>query len=501
MFGGVGHNTQFGGPLAGPGVGSFGNLNSLDEFEAFAKAVQTAGDPNVLDFKGNLTGVPAIRLEALDGVLRAVTEREETYTLWRRLTRKRTRSSVHEWSTKTSIGGDVGGTFHSEYASIRKARTEFKRDVLRIKYLMTSAEITVAAKLQQTIEDIKAEENESATNRLLRDVEWSLFAGDESVLPQQFDGIYTKLARDYPKHIIDLDGSSDTEEIYNAVYDAFARVRGPEGGYGKITDAYVTPSIQNDLDLYLHPQWRVRLDKNTDIEYGAPVLGINTSHGKVALNQSVWIEEGTYENITAPVVVRAKAPNDDAPAAPTLTASAQVGPDAESRFGADRAGTYWYAVAAISEKGEGPLSAIQAVTISADGFARLEIEPPASPTQSGFVIYRSMQDPAAAPEAADLRLVQRVPNPDPENPSTTLTYDDKNHHLPGASKIFLLELTERSIDWTQLLPLMQFPLYPTDKAAYPWAVLLFGALKLAIPQRHWVVTNVVPKNVKWKPHG
>ena len=31
-------------------------------------------------------------------------------------------------------------------------------------------------------------------------------------------------------------------------------------------------------------------------------------------------------------------------------------------------------------------------------------------------------------------------------------------------------------------------------------VLLFGALKLAIPQRHWCVTNLVPRSARWRPH-
>ena len=495
-------NAQHGGPIAtGMGSSDFQHgINSLAEFEEFAKAVQTAGDPHVLDSKGTLTGVPAIRLEALEGTLRAITEREENFTLFRRLKRRKTSSSVHEWSTKTSIGGDVGGTFHGEYSDIRQARTEYKRDVLRLKYLMTGAEITLAAKMQGTIDDIKADENESATTRLLRDVEWSLFAGDESVVPQQFDGVEAILRRDYPKHVIDINGASDTEALYHAVYDAYGRVRGPEGGYGKITDMYLTPSVQNDLDLYLAPQWRVQLKGEANTQYGSPVSGIRTSHGNVGLNQSTWIEEAEYANLTAPVVVRQKSVSAEAPGAPTLVASAVVGPDALSRFKGDRAGTYWYAVAAISERGEGPLSAIQAVSIADGGFARLTVDAPAVASQTGFVVYRSMQDPATAPTAADLRLVVRVPNPDLETPGAQLVYDDRNHRLPGASKVFLLDMDERSIDWTQLLPLTQFPLYPTRKASYPWAVLLFGALKLAIPQRHWMVENYVPKSAKWRPH-
>lgn len=488
-----------------PAVSGFETgINNLAEWDAFVKSVQTAGDPNVLDSKGSLTGVPAIRLEALESTLRAITEREDTFNLWRRLKRRKTMSSVAEWSTKIGIGGDIGATFHGEYSDIRAARTAYKRDILRIKYMMTGAEITVAAKMQNTIEDLKAEENESATLRLLRDVEWSLYAGDESVVPEQFDGIFTTLERDYPAHVFDLDGSSDTEDLFAAVYEAFGRVRGPEGGFGKITDMYLSPSVQNDLDLHLHPQWRVNLDGDArSIEYGSPVRGVRTTHGNVALNVSVWIEDGEFQNLTAPVAVRRTTIPTDAPAAPTIALTPQLAAadtEGRSKFSTNRDGTYWYAVASINEKGEGPLTAIASAAVTVDGYVDVVITPNGSNDQTGYVIYRSTQDPAAAPAAADLRLVKRIPNSDPDDPSLDTTFSDFNEDLPGTSNQALLDLDERAIDWTQLLPLTQFPLYPTVKASQPWAVLLFGALKLAIPQRHWVVKNYVAKGARWKPH-
>lgn len=488
-----------------PAVDGFeSGINNISEWDSFVKAVQTAGDPRALDSKGDLEGVPAIRLEALESTLRAITEREDTFNLWRRLKRRKTTSSVAEWSTKIGIGGDIGSTFHGEYSDIRAERTAYKRDILRIKYMMTGAEITVAAKMQNTLEDLKAEENESATMRLLRDVEWSLYAGNEAVVPEQFDGIFTILERDYPSHVFDLDGSSDTEELFNTVYEAFARVRGPEGGFGRITDAYLTPAAQNDLDLHLHPQWRVNLDGDArNIEYGSPVRGIRTTHGNVAMNVSVWIEDGEFENLTAPVSVRRQAIPSNAPAAPTLgvAADTSVNDTADrSRFSTGRDGTYHYAVAAINERGEGPLSTIESAAIAEDGFAVLTITPSGSQDQTGYVIYRSQQDPATAPGAGDLRLVKRIQTSDPDDPSQDTVFNDFNEDLPGVGKTALLDLDERCIDWTQLLPLTQFPLYPTVKAAQPWAVLLFGALKLAIPQRHWFVKNYVPKGARWQPH-
>ena len=192
--------------LFGGGLPGFPNgIRTWEDWQAFAKAVQTAGDPHALDFKAGLSGVPAIRLESLEATLRSVVEREETFRLFRRLQPVPTFSSVAEWATQVGIGGDLADAFHSETSDIRGDAGQYKRNVLRIKYLMTRAEITLAALQQRTIlgggDDLKARENVNATLRILRALEWALFQGDEDVVPTQFNGIKAWLAKEFPDHI------------------------------------------------------------------------------------------------------------------------------------------------------------------------------------------------------------------------------------------------------------------------------------------------------------
>ncbi|RTH02987.1 hypothetical protein CSW50_06300, partial [Thermus scotoductus] len=386
--------------LFGGGLPGFPNgIRTWEDWQAVAKAVQTAGDPHALDFKAGLSGVPAIRLESLEATLRSVVEREETFRLFLRLQPVPTFSSVAEWATQVGIGGDLADAFHSETSDIRGDAGQYKRNVLRIKYLMTRAEITLAALQQRTIlgggDDLKARENVNATLRILRALEWALFQGDEDVVPTQFNGIKAWLAKEFPDHIFDLQGSSNAEDLYNAIYEAFGRTIGPEGGFGKITDVYLSPTVQNDLDLYLAPQWRVALSENPRaIEYGAPVVGIRTSYGDVATVQDVWIEDPNAAHLTTPAEVRTRGRiSPEAPGAPTVTATA-VASDAESRFGPEHAGTYYYAVAALGEGGEGPLSAIEAATVAERGAVDITITPPAGYGQTGYAIYRSTRNPA-----------------------------------------------------------------------------------------------------------
>jgi len=139
-------NIVFGGGLPGfPG-----GIRTWEDWQAFAKAVQTAGDPHALDFKAGLTGVPAIRLESIEATLRSVVEREESFRLFRRLQPVPAYSSVAEWATQVGIGGDLADAFHSETADIRGDAGQYKRNVLRVKYLRVLPHSSTPAILSKT---------------------------------------------------------------------------------------------------------------------------------------------------------------------------------------------------------------------------------------------------------------------------------------------------------------------------------------------------------------
>jgi len=482
-----------------------GQIRTMQDMQQFAKAVQTAGNADVLDFKGDLTGVPAIRFESLEATLRAVTEREELFTLWNRLSRRPVNSSITEFSTRNDIGGDFAETFHGETSEIRAGRTEYERDIVKIKYMMQRAEVSMVATLQNTIEDVKAAENTSATMRILRAIEWALYSGDESVVPQQFDGVRAQLVKKglESTNIINLNGTSDTAEMYDSVRKVMADVMTPRGGYGRISDMYLTTTVQTDLDSYLDPAYRVNLDNtgSASTTYGSPVTGIRTSYGTVPLTTSLWIPEGNLQHISSPIAARQRGQASvGAPEAPTLAAVGAADATGTNTFNAARAGTYHYGVAALNERGEGVLSTITAATVADDGKVTLTITPPGNPNMTGFAIYRSVQDPAGTPTAADLRLLKRIPAPDLNSPADVVTFEDFNLNIPGASSPHLFDLSAESMNFEQLLPMQQFPLYPTSTATMPWAVLLFGALRLGYPKRAFILDNYIPKSSDWQPH-
>ena len=69
---------------------------------------------------------------------------------------------------------------------------------------------------------------------------------------------------------------------------------------------------------------------------------------------------------------------------------------------------------------------------------------------------------------------------------------DANDDLPGTSRVYLLNMNPayNAIEWGQFLPLMKFPLYPTDAAISPFLMLLFGSLVNKKTTQHAIIKNV-----------
>jgi hypothetical protein len=59
---------------------------------------------------------------------------------------------------------------------------------------------------------------------------------------------------------------------------------------------------------------------------------------------------------------------------------------------------------------------------------------------------------------------------------------------------------QSAITWRQLLPMIKFPLYPTNSPVIPWAQLLFGYLRISKRRHHVVIKNILPNGAIWRPH-
>lgn len=470
-----------------PSLFATGNAGALPfgAVEDLRKALEAGYGTDV----STLTGGAALRIQSLDATLQATLADNSHFALFNALPKPKAGATVDEWTEATDQGGWPGSTVNSESGAINQAQGTYARRVGMVKFLMTQCQVSFVQTLQNAIADAEAIENQMGTLRILRDVEHLNFYGDSSVVSTEFDGIVkqmTDLAS--TDHIIDLGGQPMTS--INSIAQAAAVVAG-YGNFGRPTDLFLAPSVGADLDINLDPAYRVPMQPGLISDRGTPVRGIVTAHGDVKVQRDVFIED---ERLQTPFEVQfasVAAANNYAPASVTVDASAN---DAASQFVTANAGNYYYAVAGITQSGQSVVTKSTQTAVAAGKKAVLTISASVAGTETGYAIYRSRLNGTNG--TSDFRLMARVPKA-----GATTTYTDRNREIPGTSKAFLLNLTpgHTAITWRSLLPLIKFPLYPTNAAIVPWALLLFGYLRISKRRHHVLIKNIVPSAATWKP--
>lgn len=438
-----------------------------------------------------LTGGGALRIQSLEMTMLSTIQENKHFALFNALSSSKALATVDEWTEQNGIGGFLGGSTNTETGLIPEATGSYNRRVGMVKYLMTRRQVSFVQTLQSALADAEAVEHQNGALQLLTDAEFLSFEGDSEVVPTEFDGI-GKLIGDLGSvdHVLDAEGQSLSS--INLVNKAAATIAG-YGNFGTPTDLFMSQLTQADFDTGLDPAYRVPLTDvgNGGLQLGAPVVGIRTSWGNIKANPDVFIRDERQQmpfEVEFPTVAAA---NTFACAAVPTGATAS---DAASKFGAAHAGNYYYAVAGVNAKGQSVVSKSAQIAVSAGQKVTLTITASAGGEETGYVIYRSRKNGTNA--TTDFRQMARI-----KKAGATTTYVDLNRDIPGTSKAYILNLSQgaKAITWRQMLPMLKFPLYPTNSAVVPWAQLLFGFLRIGKRRHHVVIKNIVPNGAVWKP--
>lgn len=443
-----------------------------------------------------LQGGEAVRVESLDRVLKNITIEMDDFKLWKDLRTNGAGAIVDQWIEKgqDSIARHPGSGFNSEAGVIQEHNANYKRRTAEVKYLMVMRNITVVLQSQRNVIDVESDENTNATLEILQSLEWANFFGAAGIVPEEFDGLEAILEADAPDNIVDLEGRSDVEELYQNINKLQAKVK-RHGNFGLLTDSYHGTFVQSDLDQFLTPGHRVSITgAGNDITLGAPVRGIQTSWG--AINMKPDIFTGLRADQKPMAAVGAIHPTD-APPPPAAFVAAASAPDVASKFQAGQNGEYYWKVASVNKNGESTLvDADTSRTLAVGDSVLLTItEAGASSAETGYAIYRGRRNVNPA-SADDVRFVRRVPR---TGASTTFT--DQNLYIPGTETVFLVNNKKAldAISFQILSNLTRFKLYPTNTLTNPFAYFLFGYLRVTKALQHAIVRNYLSIDAEWKP--
>jgi len=457
----------------------------------FAKAVTAGYGTDV----AALSGGGALRLQSLEGTLLTTIEQNDHFVFFNALEKSGAGATVDEYSVKNRIGGFPGSAFNSELGDIQEEQGEYERKVLQIKYLMTQRQVSVVQRSQKTLVDTMADQNMDASLELLRSCEWGLFYGDAACSSVEFDGLFTQMKADAltssSDHIFDLRGSSITPNA-SEIVDSSQFIAG-FGNFGRLSDIYWSQAAQADVDQKLDPAHRVNLgsDSNQRLVLGTPVTGVRTSWGNLKTHPDVFVQEGQ-----APFEARGGAFAANVTAAaltPPTSIAGSPAPNVASQFATAQAGLYYYAVEGSNKLGRTTVVKSAQVTVAKGDSVTVTITHAAGDPATCYFIHRGRRNGTNA--TGDFREMVRVPR----SGGATTVYVDSNQNIPGTSIVTCVTMANKAIGIRRLLPMTRFPLYPTSKAVYPWAVLLFLALRVGKINQHRILKNFLPDSQAWRP--
>lgn len=461
--------------------------------EEFRKAVTSGG--YVTDVAQLVDG-GAVRLQSIERTLIESIQREEHYVLFNMIAQSEAGGPVDEFSRVTRAGSFPGGAFNAELGVIPASQGKYERDVLQIKYLMDMREVSSVVMATKNMVDMVAKEKMLGTTVLKTSVEWGLFYGNASCSQIEFDGLFTVITRfNGSGLVIDARGkglSYVAEEVINAA----ATIRS-YGHFGIATDLFCSPQVKSsEFDQKVDPAFRVMVSPgggSGSLQLGTPVEAIKAGTGKVAVHEDIFIEEGGM-----PWEARPGAEPElvtDAGLTPPTAVVVTVAGDALSQFADEHAGNYYWAVESGGQAGRSTAVVSAQHAVAAGQGGSIAITNPADANVTHFWIHRSRRNGTG--NKTDLRQMFRVPR----QAGATTTWVDENAYIPGTSAVFILDMRPMDMALTlrRLLPMTMFPLYPTNKATKPWAQLFYCAPRIAQPERHAVILNVLPKSQTWRP--
>jgi len=446
-------------------------------------------------------GGRALQIQDLEMTLINAVFSQDEAKLYKRMKMRNATATVHEFTRRDEVGADFGGVAE-EGGSGMETDQDLKRITVPMKTLQTKRAVTLHMLASQAIDDAKASEKLAGTLTLLRRLEKNLFVGDSLVVPAEFDGLQKSIPGNYnlltgspgdvAEQVIDLRGKAIDDSTLVGEYSLTTAARLIRDAFGKADAAYMSLTVMQDIQKLIRERVRFPILQPNQADTATGALFTNnwsTPFGMLELIDDVFLRErGISITSTMPLL------KPMIPGAVTPTAGAPT-PPVVSLFitGVDN-GSYRYMVTSENKYGESDpvYSAVTAVAAGEVVTFSIAVCSGAGSMPTGYRIYRSEKDVDPGTVLTGYKLIGRFPWIGDPTAAAATNGLDQNAVLPDTSDIYVLTTDPmyQALEWLQFLPLMEFTLYPTETAMYPFLIMLVGALATKIPKRHVRIMNV-----------
>jgi len=470
------------------GQALFDNANvSAEELAELSKALE-AGQITGRETADMTTasGAP-LKVESLESTLKILTFKESDIQFWKRVPKLPAYNTVEEFNQLTSYGSEAG-VFTNEGELPREEDSTYVRKAEIVKFLGVTKIISHPMQLVKThIGSVIQQEIKNGTLFLLRKADRALMYANSEIVPQEFNGYlaqHRKAITDYNTYmnsdvVIDLRGKALSE---GAIEQGALSVI---SNFGHANLLMAPPVVLSDFVKHFYEAKFIQ--PNTTAQsagiMGQRVQKFQSQYGEIELGYDIFL------NAAPPRKTTDAATHTQAPATPVNGSTNVVADNAYSKFFADDAGDYYYAVAAKNRFGESQLLDINngtAVSVTAGQSVDLQFTAGggANPA-TGFVIYRSKKDPSGTIADTqlypifELSISQMATGYDG---GAANTVRDRNRFLPGTNQALLLQADTEVFSFKQLAPLMKMDLAVLSPATR-FMILMYGTPMLYAPKK------------------
>jgi hypothetical protein len=475
---------------------AFAGGGSMEDLNQLQKALE-AGEITGRDTTNSTTdsGAP-LKVESLDKTLKHLTFSKKDIVFWQNIPKKAAYNTVEEYNQLVSYGADRGG-FNNEGELPQEEDSTYVRRAQLVKFLGVTKSVTHPMQLVNTmVGNVVQREIENGTLWILRKLDKALFFGDETIIPQEFNGFLAQQARsdswsnlnDYnnSSNVIDCRGQSLKETFIESAANSIIE------NFGLGDQLYAPPAVLSNFvkNFYGNKFIQPNSPALSDGIMGQKVRQFDSQFGTIGLNWDLFFQKLPTKLITA------AATSANAPSTPTVGGApiAAIPVDSLSKWSASDAGNYFYAVSALNRFGESGLLSLSnvATAIVNGGAVDLEFTATAGPNATtGFRIYRSKKDVAAFNSDIyyplfDISLAELTSGYDGGGAGFVR---DRDRVLPNCDQALLVQQNNEVIEFAQLAPLMKMDLAVLSPA-YRFMCLLYGTPFLYAPKKMVRLINI-----------
>lgn len=463
--------------------------SSMEELSQLQKALEAGSitGRETTDLS-SASGAP-LKVESLDKNLKHLTFKESDIQLWKMVPKKAAYNTVEEYNQLADYGQSRGG-FYNEGELPNEEDSLYIRRAQLVKFMGVVKSVSHPMTLVNTnVGNIVEREIKNGTLWILRQLNKSLYFGDESLVPQEFNGFLaqhqknsgaTSLEEYHTSGVVqDARGTYLTEELIEDSANGIIQ------NFGLGNQIFAPPAVLSNFvkNFYGNKFIQPNTQALSAGVMGQRVKEFESQFGNIGLNWDIFFNKKPSKTSAS------AATSILAPGVPTSVTSVVTAADPLSKFAASDAGSFKYGVAAVNRYGESALgiSAAAAVVVAGTSVTVDFTDGGGANPATSYAIYREKVGGSGV--YFYLFTVSVTENVAGFDGAAAGAVRDRNRYMPDTDQAILFQMDNEVIEFAQLAPLMKMDL-ALLAPAYRFMILLYGTPFLYAPKKMVRIINI-----------